>query len=267
VDFTGAQAKIGRAFHHLESLDADMAAFFGDEPRPIGSKFNAETSEIDLYAIGYEDAPLLDWSLRIGECLHNLRCALDHAAWQFALDHLGRTPTEDEAKKIQFPISETCDGFKGSRIKPLISTVHWDWIDAFQPYHRPDPARTRLALLARLNNIDKHRVVHAAALVPEEVKLELGEPRDIESYESFEVFLGEPIEQGAPVGHFRGVIPNGPHPYIDAKGPVQFSVVFADPAEPVIHRENVIRTLGQLGEVVDAFVSTTEAKFAVTPPA
>lgn len=265
MDFSGAQAKISRAFHHLESLNADMEAFFTDQPRPIGSKFNAETSKIDLYPVGYEDAPLLGWSLRIGECLHNLRCALDHAAWQFALDHLGRAPTEDEAKKIQFPISETSGGFNSARIKPFVSTDQWDWIDEFQPYHRPDPARTGLALLARLNNIDKHRVVHAAALVPEGAEFELGEPRDIESYESFELFFGEPIEQGAPIGHFHGVVPNGPSPYIDAQGPVEFSVVFADPSEPVIHRESVIRTLGQLGEVVDAFVSTTEAKFTLTP--
>jgi hypothetical protein len=29
------------------------------------------------------------WTLMIGDCLYNLRCALDHLWWQFAIDSLG----------------------------------------------------------------------------------------------------------------------------------------------------------------------------------
>jgi hypothetical protein len=260
MDFTSAHAKVARANDQLNALHGDMSRFFGDQPHPMGSKFNAETSDIDIYPFGYEGAPLLDWRLAIGDCLHNLRCGLDHTAWQFALDHLGRIPIEEEAKKIQFPISETSGGFAGSRIRPFISTDHWNWIDHFQPYHRPDPARTRLAMLAHLNNVDKHRVVHAAALVPDGAEFEIGELRNVESYESFELFLGKPIEPGAPIGHFRGVVPSGKNPYIDAQGPVEFRVVFADPSAPE-YGESVTTVLSQFGELVDGIVSTSEAIF------
>lgn len=268
MDFEGADAKVSRAHEHLETLQGEMVSFFGGYEYAIGSEFDPETSEIRLYASGYTGAPLLRWGVHVGDCLHNLRSALDHVVWQFALDKLGREPTDHEARRIQFPIEETPKGFKNAWVKPYVAKAHWEWLKEWQPYHRGDrAAHHKLAVLARLNNIDKHRVIHAAALVPEGFEFEFGEATDVASYGALEIFFGEPLEKDKSIGRFINVIPSGPHPYIQAEGPFQFGVLLDDPTNPATHRASVVELLGQLGEVVDAVVSTSEMRYATTPSA
>lgn len=52
----------------------------------------------------------------IGDILHNLRSALDCLAWQLAITHLGREPTDKEAGIIYFPLA---DGPAKFAIRPV----------------------------------------------------------------------------------------------------------------------------------------------------
>lgn len=102
LSFEGADAKLARAFEHLESLNTEIQRVLDSQPYPVGAHYKPEAAEIDLYALPAE-FPLLAWGVRVGDCLHNLRSALDHIAWQLALDFLKREPDDAEARRIQFP--------------------------------------------------------------------------------------------------------------------------------------------------------------------
>ena len=119
LDFSGARSKVDRALEHLQTLDAHIQQTIASEPQPIGAHYEPEIESISLYAIGI-DFPVMGWGVRIGDCLHNLRSALDHIAWQLALDYLEREPTEAEAKAIQFPIEDTADRFERARVRPYV---------------------------------------------------------------------------------------------------------------------------------------------------
>src|SRR6266511_2429033 len=104
----------------MKSLDEDMGRFFSTHPYAIGGKYNAEAAEITLYATSLMGPfPTIEWGVRIGDCLHNLRSALDHVVWQLALLHLQRQPTDKEARRIQFPIEHIPERFEGARVRPL----------------------------------------------------------------------------------------------------------------------------------------------------
>lgn len=260
-DFTSADGKVSRAHRNLTALEHDIHDFFASYQHPIGGRYEPEAAQITLYAVGHEAVPLLEWSLQIGECLHNLRSALDHVAWQFALSHLGREPTRQEATRIQFPLADTEKGFTDARVRPFVSPDHLTYMDHFQPYRSRTPERHKLSILRRLSNLDKHQVVPAATITPEGVDLTFDEASDIGSYGAIELFFGEPMEEDKPIGRITGVVPSGPNPQMNASGPFQFGVVLDLPADPAVHKAPVSRLLGQLGEMADAVVSTAEQAF------
>lgn len=104
-----------------------------------------------------------DWSPIIGDCLHNLRSALDHLAYQLA-----RNPNTHTS----FPIhSNPPRGpwYRGHKVRlPNISGgIENDVrriLDAVQPYNRRDLNRG-LDLLRDLDDIDKHRIILVAVAV------------------------------------------------------------------------------------------------------
>ena len=104
-------------------------------------------------------------STTIGDALHNLRSALDCAAYEMARRHVGRDLTEDEELACEFPIRDDPDKldrfFSGSR-----SCVR----------ERRQSLTTPLWLLARLSNIDKHRRLHLTAWWPDIVYWGSDEP-------------------------------------------------------------------------------------------
>jgi hypothetical protein len=90
----------------------------------------------------------------IGDIVHNLRSALDVAAWQLAIDH-----NEDAARKkhwrVQFPLAENPEAFKKHKALPFFSADARRALERLQPYHRSNEA---LGWLRELSNSDKHRV-------------------------------------------------------------------------------------------------------------
>ena len=71
------------------------------------------------------------------------------------------TPVARRSKRTSFPIftSRRCFDQKAlPRLKHL-APEHLAFIKGVQPYHRPDPDHDMLALLSRLSNADKHRII------------------------------------------------------------------------------------------------------------
>jgi len=103
------------------------------------------------------------WGLIIGDCVQNLRAALDHAAFQLVPE----PPKSEQAVRIAFPIFDDEPKYQEWKAK------HTKWItavdpravaiiDALQPCRGADPHGHILWKLYSLSNLDKHRSIHLA---------------------------------------------------------------------------------------------------------
>lgn len=106
--------------------------------------------------------------LIIGDCLHNLRSALDNLVYELALAHIGIDRlTEDCARILEFPIFGDRE-MNERECRNKIGCIHPDaqaTIKCLQPHNRGDEfASDPLWKLQQLNNIDKHRVPHITML-------------------------------------------------------------------------------------------------------
>ena len=154
--------KIGWAGLHLQRLDSEIGRYLNGERgiQPV-QNYQANGHTV-LFEIPNLRPPPQDLSLIIGDCLYNLRAALDYLAWQLVLAHRGR-PNH----RTQFPIYDTRLTPKGRsrRIEPEggVDAPALAVLESLQPYQRGHDAQTHpLAVLQRLSNIDKHRQLHIA---------------------------------------------------------------------------------------------------------
>jgi hypothetical protein len=125
------------------------------------------------------DLPELDatWGLRIGDCLHNARCALDYLMVRLITLATGEEPADVEG--VQFPIYAEKSRFNGAIGEHKKNNLLAGWlsrVEELQPFNVGNPSiwgwsedglgeefmpRLPLGLdrLTRLDNIDKHRCI------------------------------------------------------------------------------------------------------------
>ena len=105
------------------------------------------------------------WGLMVGEIMHHLRSILDNAVWQLVLANNG-VPNQS----TEYPIAKDTEWFTTRAPKKLrgVSAEAYALIEKLQPYSRPDIPYSQhpLWLIHELDIIDKHQVVHVAAVVP-----------------------------------------------------------------------------------------------------
>ena len=149
-----AGAKLGRAKHHLDVLDNEIRVWQSGDPYPIAHEYDADQRRHLFIANRVQAMPARDWSLIVGDCIHNARAALDYLAWQLA----GADPADTAT---QFPIFNDPILFKKRglvmirRLSPRAQTlVKW-----LQPHRGSDPVRRRLWLLQQLDILDKHKLL------------------------------------------------------------------------------------------------------------
>lgn len=162
-----ARLKLKRAVEHLEALDREVRGFADAEIERIWAERDpADTSPIQTVWLAMEPPPFKPtaqfrrelphrFGVILGDFVGNLRAALDHAVNGIAEANAGDS-TKFPIVRVEANYPDTAKGdLKGvpASIKKLI--------EGMQPYHghaRGD----RLALLANLSNIDKHRVLYPA---------------------------------------------------------------------------------------------------------
>lgn len=145
----GVLAKIERAERHMESLERDLERVFPKQRYVVAP----EISDDGLRHVFRTDSPPPvppEWSLMVGDLIHNLRTALDHLAYQLVL-----ACHSSPNRRTQFPIQTnkrpalpTISGGVSSHVRNVLDLV--------QPYYEPD-RNHGLDLLRDLDNIDKHR--------------------------------------------------------------------------------------------------------------
>lgn len=164
-------AKLARASSHSAAVSDLLASSGGGNIHRVRQEVSADGRQFRFY-LG--EMPSLDSDLlgaTIGDCLFNLRAALDHLAFQLHVRRFrGRVPAEIEKTSI-FPRWH----------KPPSASERWGKIAALgteqktaikhlQPYvSRNDgwfDTRRVLGTLDLLNDIDKHRHLHVARRMP-----------------------------------------------------------------------------------------------------
>jgi hypothetical protein len=104
-------------------------------------------------------------SVLAGECIYQIRSALDHLAFQLVkLNRGGGTLPPDWEEKCAFPLrvklpkkTPVFNCFEGTL--PGITVQAFTFIESVQPYNRGE-VNAYLGRLAILSNIDKHRHLH-----------------------------------------------------------------------------------------------------------
>lgn len=163
----GVVAKFNRAKQQFDVLRHEIGAFSDQDPEPHFSRgyFDTNTWEwIERFQV--REAPPLRWGVMLGDCVHNLRSALDHLICQLTLLDGG---TVEDCARTQFPIASKCEeqfeAMADSRI-PGLSPKHRAMVKLAQPYRAGDKAwKHPLAILAELSNADKHRLLNPAVSI------------------------------------------------------------------------------------------------------
>ncbi len=159
-----------RGSQHFEWLEAEWKAYtpnFHSELQVVPIN-----GGVELRLGKLSDAPGKEWSAVIGDCIQNLRSALDHMVWQLA----PKTARLTTPTALEFPIfgdSKKYAEGATTRIGSLPGAAR-KIIDSVQPFHKGseyigDP----LWQLHTLSNIDKHRRLHVGDVSLEAINLDV----------------------------------------------------------------------------------------------
>lgn len=167
----GSRGKLRRALHHFTTLDGAINQFLTDH------RFDVTTIrpfDEPLWFVVLKDPPMppvVDWALIIGDCVHNLRSALDYVAWELAGSNPGDTQT-------QFPIFDTREGWDSRRERRI---GRWPaearaLVEQLQPFQSADPPTTALSGLRRLSDADKHKLLTITTAMHHHISFEFSHP-------------------------------------------------------------------------------------------
>jgi hypothetical protein len=176
----GHWLKLDRANQHLMDLRAAVTSFTELEPHGVEIKPQSEPSKYAIRGI-YERNPPDRLSVLIGDCVHNLRSALDHVVWGLSM-HYSNT-----ADGSEFPIF--LDGSKNAKpwqekrvpasvlykmrhVPPDAQTL----IEGLQPYNRANGPKDLhpLWLLHNLDIEDKHHRFNIVAATVQGFRVVVG---------------------------------------------------------------------------------------------
>jgi hypothetical protein len=150
------ELKFARALQHARLLQSQIEAWNAITPISTDKTVADDGLSADIVLRLRTEPPLHDWSLTLGDCLHNLRSSLDALAWEFS--HLdGRSPAKP--RDVQFPICNTSAEWNralNSRIESVPSELQGR-IKLTQPFMYEQSGNSALLLLSKLDIQDKHR--------------------------------------------------------------------------------------------------------------
>jgi hypothetical protein len=113
--FENARLKLDRAKHHIRDLQLVFASFIRDNPDPIRIEHDAAAGMVTARIIDPDFPASLP--LIIGDAIHNLRTALDHAMWELIRLDGGTQDrwTAFPAHRRRVDYEAACNGIKTPR--------------------------------------------------------------------------------------------------------------------------------------------------------
>lgn len=152
-ELRGARMKLQRAEEHLGQFRVEHDRFLNERnPYRMLREADPEPGYYVWRVKIVEHPPLEKWAAIVGECVHSLRSALDHTAYE--LVRINR-PTYEAS---EFPIIKDKAFWDQAQMRKLpgldrkvLAQIKW-----LQPYRRAGEAET-LWIVHNLDVIDKHR--------------------------------------------------------------------------------------------------------------
>jgi hypothetical protein len=159
-DLSGVYLKLDRADEHIETVRRHTKSFLGRKPAPFDFRTEEtpgpdKSVEYVLYAVIREEPPR-ELALPIGDAIQNIRNALDYLVYELT------PPSKRKEIQTQFPICTTKAKFKKSGLRRIagVSGDEHTLIERVQPYLAWNPpGNDPLAILNKLSNLDKHRLL------------------------------------------------------------------------------------------------------------
>src|SRR5215213_6698142 len=97
------ELKLERVSYHLDSLDAKVREWRHRETHQYVSHIDRESGKQFVYIKFPEQVPA-EFRLIIGDCLHNLRSALDNLVYDLVIAYHGDPPPPQFVEYSEFPI-------------------------------------------------------------------------------------------------------------------------------------------------------------------
>ncbi|HVE67848.1 MAG TPA: hypothetical protein VNB64_04635 [Solirubrobacteraceae bacterium] len=145
----------------MDDLDAAIQRWLKGDAYTVTDEFDLEADE-NVVAVEPRGAPPQGLAVLIGDCVHNMRSALDNLIYDLSWAQ-GGPLTKEVATGCEFPVF----GPRPPRTSELVKRIGaidppaQAVIKALQPHHRGnDFASDPVWVLDQLWNIDKHRSLH-----------------------------------------------------------------------------------------------------------
>jgi hypothetical protein len=152
----GARLKVVRAQEHLKSLYDEIERYINTKPYDVPVKREGDFVSAEGAITAEPPARL---SCLVGDCVTNLRAALDYVAWELVVKS-GKSLRPKEKQRVAFPIFPNEPDFSKSDstqfLKTLITANAFDVIKDVQPFNAGHEA---LGTLNDLVRVDKHRTL------------------------------------------------------------------------------------------------------------
>lgn len=263
----GVRLKLARAYKHLEELRVELDAFY--ESPPFRKVLYRDESGPNYALIGYlthwlpEMVPLI-----IGDCLQNMRVALDHLAWALA-ESTGKEPPHHTS----FPIYLNPDAFhernkagkatgrSGLRRIEEIPDEAQAIIEKLQPYHGDDPLMHPLWILNEYSRIDRHRTLSVMYAVSDYTDFDVGTLDSSGNFVSLPDVVTDLVLTGP--GFFHGMdlarfTLKEPVPDLQVKYESPFYITFG---QPYIYIGEPLKILSDIHEHIEQTILPKFAKF------
>lgn len=182
----------------MECLKAEVEVWAEERPYRIWSDFDVD-SRYKITCLQVLDPPPAHLSHIIGDCIHNLRAALDHLALELAIVYKRGKVSEAIENDSAFPIQRKRNSkdleCKLRGIDPRAKAI----IEGLQPYERGDRYRgDYLWQFHWLDIEDKHRLPHVALLAQRGSGLFIPDNLTTDDIE----FFWDPVESRASIARY-----------------------------------------------------------------
>lgn len=197
----GAWAKWERAVEHHRQLVDVGRAWLNAPAFRIDVQYDAS---VDAHVASFVvlHAPPARLGAIAGDCLHNLRSALDLLAWELANEHWMTEP-ESRPKKfhdVRFPIAswdKTEASFEKQSALRHFDAQAREKILEFQQFQMADRGYEPLVVLGMLSNIDKHRLILVGATSTQLQDNHFSwEPKHLQATEELLLEVGDAFDDG-----------------------------------------------------------------------
>ena len=150
--WTAPLLKIERAEHRINDLNGKLAGFLAEKPFETVTRYDPERDEFTLRRKTNKSIPS-EFSLIIGDAVHNLRCALDLTI--FGL--IGARAQRPEA--VQFPFGKDAERFKSVFMQRQIAVAGEHVQRAIHELRPYGGGNYLLYGLHELDITDKHKLI------------------------------------------------------------------------------------------------------------